>query len=175
MTQIADVTSSDPWLDLQPFITETQGTASERLIRALAAQVSAEAQDLADCEDLVKRSDEPYVRLLLGLIVEDQQRHRALLESMVQRLQGAAEVFSAPIVQPVEGSEPLTEVELAAALRVLIRNDHEAARHLRHISRQEASIFGGLYSMLLEAVARDSEKHAAILRYLLTRLEHRTP
>lgn len=171
MTEIAYVTSSDRWLKLQPDSSETQSTASERLIRALAAQVSAEAQDMADCEDLVKRCDEPYVQVLLGLVVDDQQRHRALLESMVRRLQGGADPFSTPTVRPLEDSAPLSEVELAASLRALIRNEHESARHLRHIGRQESVLFGGLYSVLLEAIARDSEKHAAILRFLLIRLE----
>jgi hypothetical protein len=44
---------------------------------------------------------------------------------------------------------------------------------LRHIARQEPQLYDGLYPLLLEAIARDSEKHATILRYLLTRLEER--
>jgi hypothetical protein len=67
----------------------------------------------------------------------------------------------------------LPGVQLAATLRDLIRNEHEGARHLRHIGRQEAAVSDGLYSMLLETIARDSEKHAAILRFLLARLERR--
>jgi len=174
MTDIAYLTSSDPWLDLQPDPPDNRSAASERLFRALAAQLSAEAQDLADCEDLAKRSDEPSVKLLLGVVVEDQQRHQALLESMVQRLHGGVDTYPTPSLHPVEDLAPLSEVELTAALRVLIRNDHEAARHLRHIGRQESAVFDGLYSMLLEAIARDAEKHAAILRFLLIRLERRT-
>jgi hypothetical protein len=46
--------------------------------------------------------------------------------------------------------------------------------HLRHIARQESHLYGGLYAVLLEAIARDSEKHATIFRYLLGRVEDRT-
>jgi hypothetical protein len=175
MTEIASRTSSDPWLNLQPDSPRNATAASERLIRALEAHLSAEAQDLADCEDLANRSSEPSVKLLLGLIIEDQYRHRALLGSMVQRLDGAVEVIAAPADQTRGGgSSSVTEVELAAAARTLIRNEHEAARHLRHIARQESPLYAGLYSVLLEAIARDSEKHAALLRFLLTRLERRS-
>ena len=78
-----------------------------------------------------------------------------------------------PRFQSSADSAPLSGVELAAALRDLIRNEHEGARHLRHIGRQDAAVYDGLYSLLLEAIARDSEKHAVILRFLLARLERR--
>ena len=35
-------------------------------------------------------------------------------------------------------------------------------------------MYGGLYPLLLETIARDSEKHATILRYLLLEMEGRT-
>jgi len=60
-------------------------------------------------------------------------------------------------------------------VRDLMRNEHEGSRHLRHLARQEPSLYGGLYPLLLETIARDSEKHATILRFLLHRIEERTP
>ncbi len=38
-----------------------------------------------------------------------------------------------------------------------------------------ATLNGGLYPLLLETIARDSEKHATILRYLLHRVESSAP
>lgn len=61
--------------------------------------------------------------------------------------------------------------EIGASVRGLLRNEHEAARHVRHLARQEPLRYGGLYRLLLETIARDSEKHATILRYLLQLLE----
>jgi hypothetical protein len=63
--------------------------------------------------------------------------------------------------------------ETAGIVRGLIRNEHEGARHLRHLARQERARYGGLYPVLLETIARDSEKHAAMLRFLLRRIEER--
>ena len=64
--------------------------------------------------------------------------------------------------------------EIAVGVRGLIRNEHEGSRHLRHLARQEPTLYGGLYPLLLETIARDSEKHATILRYLLHHIEERT-
>jgi rubrerythrin len=174
MTEIVPVPSSDAWMNLQLDLSPTcTRAASERLLRALEAHASAEAHDLADCQDLAQRSDDPYVKLLFGLIIGDEQRHQTLLESMVRQLQNGSEAASMPTAESPGDLAPLPGVQLAAALRDLIRNQHEGARHLRHIGRQEAAAYDGLYSMLLEAIARDSEKHAAILRFLLARLERR--
>ena len=173
MTEIVP-RSSDAWsslhLDRPPTCTYA---ASERLVRALEAHASAEAHDLADCQDLAQRSDDPYVKLVFDLIIDDEQRHQALLQSMVRHLQDGSEAPSMPTIQFSADSVALSGVELAAALRDLIRNEHEGARHLRHIGRQDAAVDDGLYSLLLEAIARDSEKHAVILRFLLARMERR--
>ncbi len=47
--------------------------------------------------------------------------------------------------------------------------EEEGARHLRWLAAQHKRVYGGLFMLLLETVALDSEKHAHILRYLLRR------
>ena len=92
---------------------------------------------------------------------------------MVRRLQEKVEFVESPTALPVpDGSASSLDADMALTLRGLMRDEHEAAHHLRHIAHQEPHLYGGLYSLLLlETLARDSEKHAVILRYLLTRNE----
>jgi hypothetical protein len=145
---------------------------SERLIRALEAHAAAEAHDIVDCERLVDQIADPAARLLLELIVEDEQRHHRLLQRMIRRLQEEVEFIPSPTALPVPSEEAMPEAEAAAAsVRSLIRDGHEGARYVRHLARQEPGLYGGLYAVLLETFARDSEKHAHVLRYLLRRLE----
>jgi rubrerythrin len=147
---------------------------SERLIRALEAHASSEAHDLAVCQQLAEHSHDPIVRLLVGMVVEDEQRHHSLLQSMIRRLQEEVEFVNEPGALPVgDAVTPAADGEMAATLRGLIRDEHEGARHLRHLARQEPHLYDGLYPLLLEAIARDSEKHATILRFLLLRVEER--
>jgi hypothetical protein len=146
---------------------------SERVIRALEAHASAEAHDLATCETLAQRSSDPVMKMLIGLVAEDERRHHSLLRSMVRRLQEEVEFVPSATALPVESADAADDSELSTTLRGLIRDEHEGARHLRHIARQEPHLYDGLYPLLLETVARDSEKHATILRYLLLRIEDR--
>jgi hypothetical protein len=149
---------------------------SERLVRALEAHAAAEAADVVACRQVAERLDDPVVNLLVDMIVQDEQGHASLLRSMIRRLQ-ETELVTSPDAVPVRsgsGSGTMEAAsETAAIVRGLIRNEHEGSRHLRHLARQEPARYGGLYPVLLETVARDSEKHAAMLRFLLRRIEER--
>jgi hypothetical protein len=149
---------------------------AERLTRALEAHAAAESHGWATCQQLADRLDDPLSRLLLGLIVEDDRRHESLLQSMVHRLNedvrpDSALALTADALDTAAGLSSNELPELAADLRGLIRDEHEGARYLRHLGRKDPNLYAGLYQLLLETIARDAEKHALILRFLLRRME----
>jgi hypothetical protein len=166
-----------PWL--HPVAGGEPPPLSERLIRALEAHAAASAADVATCRELASRMNDPVAELLVGMIVDDEQRHDSLLRSMVRRLEEEVDFLPARGALPVPSGSMSTDVEaateIAASVRGLMRNEHEGSRHLRHLARQEPTLYGGLYPLLLETIARDSEKHATILRYLLHRIEASAP
>jgi len=160
------VTSIAQNIDLNTWLVPERDTESpalsDRLIRGLEAHQAAEAHDVAECRALEQRLGDAACGLLLDLIADGEQRHQALLQVMVQHLQG----------EDVQPAAPLrADLTMVTALRALIRDQHEGARYLRHLGRQTPALYQGLYTTLLETMARDSEKHAAILRYLLRRIE----
>jgi rubrerythrin len=143
---------------------------SERLIRALEAHAAAEAHDIANCEQLAQTSDSPVMRLLLELIIEDEQHHHALLRRIRNRLR--ADVDSIPTIgEAVPAGIVTADPAAISSIRSLIRDEQEGARYMRHLARQEPGLYDGLFALLLETIARDSEKHAHIFRYILRRLE----
>jgi hypothetical protein len=107
-------------------------------------------------------------------VVEEQQRHRSLLQRMVRRLQSEVEFTASPTALPIPSDECFSGGEQAILnVRDLIRDEREGARYLRHLARQQSDVYDGLYAVLLECMARDDEKHTVVLRYLLRRLEAR--
>ena len=176
MTTTAPIATTNPWL--HPLAEGNPPPLSERLIRALEAHQAAEAADVASCLQVAQRLGDPVADLLVGMIVEDEQRHDTLLRAMIRRLHEEVEFVASPDAVPVPTESGLGTVaaaaEIAPSVRGLMRNEHEGARHLRHLARQEPTLYGGLYPLLLETIARDSEKHATILRYLLLQIEGRT-
>jgi hypothetical protein len=147
---------------------------SERLIRALEAQTAAQTEEIATCEQLIDCAADPTAKILLELVVEEQQRHRSLLQRMVRRLQSEVEFTASPTALPVPSDECFSGGEQTVTnVRGLIRDEREGARYLRHLARQQSDVYDGLYAVLLECMARDDEKHTVVLRYLLRRLEAR--
>src|SRR5207248_10349929 len=134
----------------------TPPSVSERLIRALEAHATAEAHDLATCEELAEHSSDHVLKFLIGLIAGDERRHHSLLQSMVHRMQQEVEFVPSPTALPVESAGSSDDAPLVTMLRSLIRDEHEGARHLRHLARQEPHLYDGLYPLLLETIARDS-------------------
>jgi hypothetical protein len=170
MIDLAPVAANNPWL--HPLAPTNPPSLSERLIRALEAHASAEAHDLATLQELVDGSTDPVLKMLIGLVADDELRHHSLLQSMVRRLQEEVEFVSSPTALPVsEADAAPDQLQVASTLRSLIRDEHEGARHLRHVARQEPHLYDGLYPLLMESIARDSEKHASILHFLLQRVE----
>jgi hypothetical protein len=169
--ELASIAATNPWL--HPLAPTTPPSLSERVIRALEAHASAEAHDLATCEELADHSSDQVLKLLIGMIADDERRHHSLLQSMVRRLQQEVEFVASPTALPVESADTADDPELVDTLRSLIRDEHEGARHLRHVARQDPHLYDGLYPVLLETIARDSEKHATMFRYLLLRIEER--
>ena len=169
MSEVTSAPTLDAWLSLHANTPTHPPSATERLIRALEAHASAEERDLTDCESLAQRSHDPVARLLIEMIVDDERRHHVLLQSMVRRLQEEVDFVASPTALPVApaAEEETDDPDLASAVRALIRDEHEGARHLRHIARQEPHVYDGLYALLLETIARDSEKHATILQFIL--------
>jgi hypothetical protein len=56
--------------------------------------------------------------------------------------------------------------ELVAALETYAQQEEEGARHLRRLAAEQADLYDGLFGLILETMALDSDKHARILRYL---------
>jgi hypothetical protein len=160
----------NPWLE--PLARTAPPSLSERLIRALEAHLAAESHDVGEYQQLVRQSTDPVAQLVLGMILEDAEHHLGLLQRMIRRLQEEVEFTPSLTALPVPAATPEpADGEAAASLRALIRNAHEGSRYLRHLSRQEPGLYHGLYAALFETLARDGEKHATLLHYLLRGVE----
>ena len=51
------------------------GSADERMLRAIKHHAEAEADSLAAYQEMAETDRDPVVRLLMGLVVEDEERH----------------------------------------------------------------------------------------------------
>jgi hypothetical protein len=149
-----------------------QGTPAERLLEAIESHLAEEVDSLAAYRRLAETGGDPLVALLMRLVIDDEERHHRLLQQMAARLHDGLSWSHSPDAlpsgTPVAGA---ASSEAIAATLAFIREEHEGARELRRLARDEHRFADGLFSLLLETMATDSDKHERILRFILARFE----
>lgn len=157
-----------------------QGETStfERLLETVETHVREEMEFLSGYRQLAEAIADPVVALLLQLLLEDEQRHHELLRrialSLRDGLYWSHSMGALPTPPSRLAREPSPELLAAlGALRSYSRQERDGAHRLRELARQNGDLYGGVLALLLESMARDSEKHERILRFILERLKAR--
>jgi hypothetical protein len=149
----------------------------ERLLATIDTHAAAEAKAHEQYARLAQTGD-PAVALVMQLILEDEERHHALLQRIAASLRDGltwrASENALPVVGPASRAIPRRSL---AIVRELLKEERAGAHLLWRMAAEEQDINGGLDALLLEMMARDSEKHARLLRFVEQRLAaaHETP
>ena len=151
-----------------------QGTI-EWLLEKVERHAAAEAGSLVSYEQIKQESDDPVVALVMGLILEDEERHHGLLRRMEATLRDAINWTHSPSALPTS-TAPATphQKDLGAIAKDLVAEERSGAHMMRDLARREKGIDAGLDSLLLEMMAMDSEKHAHLLEFVHDRLVSRS-
>jgi rubrerythrin len=143
----------------------------EWLLEAVERHATGEQEALGLYAEIARVSGDPAIALVMGLILEDEERHHGLLRRIESSLRDALNWTHSPNALPDAATpqEPVT-ADLAGVVRELIAEEHTGARHIRDLAKREKGIGSGLHSLLLEMMAMDSEKHARLLQFVHDRL-----
>lgn len=152
----------------------TPVSLEERLLSIVERHAAAEQGSLDDYRRMAEHSGDPVVGLLMRLVLEDEERHHQLLVRMAASLRDALHWTQSAGALPT-GAAPggRSDAELLAITRARIREEREGMRQFKDLAKRHAHVAGGLFSLLLETMAMDSQKHEHILRFLLKRVEAR--
>lgn len=171
-----------PWLDVpearawtgMPFEHEALPRVSpiEALEEAFEAQQVTKAASVAAYRALVKRNHDPIVAQLLQLVLEDQERHRNLLQRMSATLRDVLNWTRSPEAIPMgPAAADDSAYELLVAARARLCEERENGQQLRQLAKRDKKLYDGLFKVLLEMMAADAEEHESILRFVVQRLE----
>ena len=112
----------------------------EYLLRALESHISSERDALSHYRQLAEQTKDPIVELVMGLILEDEERHHALMRRIAARLQDdlnwthSAEALPKSAVGPssAEAQDLLRQGALARCYtEVVVGRDVGAAGRIR--------------------------------------------
>ncbi|MEA2638783.1 MAG: Rubrerythrin [Chloroflexota bacterium] len=141
----------------------------DELGAAMRAHEESERKALRAYRQLASASSDPLVRELMRLVIEDEVRHHRVfgqLAAMVRHPALAGAQSEPPRRRP---AEDLT-LEIAM-VQFAISAEEDGARDLRRLAQHCSQLHDGIVALILDLIARDSLKHAAILQQVLKRLE----
>jgi rubrerythrin len=147
----------------------------ERLLNGVEAHVRAETDSIEAYRAFADTIRDPQLKLVMGLIVEDEERHHELLRRILTRLNNDVYWQHDPAALPTSTSPAADNDELALGVtRAFLHEELHSVRILRDLSHNAQGVYGGLMELLLDWMALDSQKHERALRFVRQRLEQRT-
>lgn len=141
----------------------------EYLLRALESHIAAERESLGHYRQLAESTKDPVVELVMGIILEDEERHHGLMRRLAARLQDDLNWSHTPEALPVPAAAAAA-AETHELLRRFVLSEEAGIRELQSFAKQAEGLYGGLPSELLAMMALDSQKHEHLLRFLYRRL-----
>lgn len=146
-------------------------SAIEQLLQILDTHVRTEAESLSTYFALAGSLEDPVAQVLLQLLTEDEDRHHKLLRRMAETLRDTLywthSVEALPTGSPAASSRTAENI---AALKLLIAQEHDSSEHFRRLAQDCLKVSDGLFALLLDMMAGDSDRHARTLRFLQQRL-----
>ena len=141
----------------------------ERLQAIIESHATGEEEHMAGYR-LGTLSGDLVSAMLVDLVLEDEERHHALLRRMAARLGDDIEMTRSTSALPSTAPPTDTSATILALTREYAEDEHKGAGILRDLAKHASGLYGGVFSLLLETMARDSEKHERIMRFILQRL-----
>jgi rubrerythrin len=132
------------------------------------AHVREEQQFLDSYRELVDAIDDPATRLLIELIIEDEERHHGLMARL------AEEVRNAPGGDAVTAAPRFSSDDVARLLEPterFLEAERDDRRRLRALAKALEPLGGqNVWPLIVELMEIDTRKHVRILEYVRWRL-----
>ena len=141
----------------------------EYLLRVLEGHIAGEAATLAEYRALAKSTQDPVVELIMGLVLEDEERHHTLMNSLAARIKDDLYWKQTPGALP-PGTPTAADQETYESLRRFVANERFGIHELEEFAGRADGLHGGLPTEILEMMALDSQKHEHLLRFLFRRV-----
>jgi hypothetical protein len=133
----------------------------------LTSHVQAERGLLEEYSAVAERSSSKAFSYLVNLLIEDEIRHHQLFTALAASLRLEAEVRSddppIPYLDFVQGDR----AAVLEATKKLLASEERDALELKRLQRELRDVKNTtLWSVLVDLMYRDTEKHIAILRFV---------
>lgn len=141
--------------------------ADRHLYAHLTSHVETERGLLERYGAIAEKTQSQAFRYLVDLLIEDEIRHHRLFAQLAETLKDEALAGGRNPSVPYMDFDRADSGAVLDATKELIDNEEHDARELKHLQRELRDVKDtSVWSLLVELMQRDTDKHIAILRFV---------
>ena len=147
--------------------------ADRDLFDHLTQHVENERGFLEQYAGLAEATQSKALAYVVGLLIEDEIRHHRLFGQLAETLKHEAELTEAEPVVPRMDFHRVDRDAVLDVTRRLLDRERKDARELKRLRKEFRDYKDTtLWSLLIELMQRDTDKHIAMLRFVQQHTKH---
>jgi rubrerythrin len=132
----------------------------------LTTHVEAERELLQRYSTIAEKTESEAFRYLVQLLVEDEIRHHGLFQDLAESLKNEAILARKPVIPDLDFDRADGQ-GIQEATRQLLQSEERDARELKRLQRDLRDVKDtSLWSLLVDLMERDTQKHIAIVEFV---------
>lgn len=140
---------------------------AEAMLERLKSHVENEGTILDSYWKLIETRPEDYVKYLLRLVVDDEQRHHQIFQEMANSLaSGISWKKVGPRTPMLTRSDEDSRTQLEQAVDHMIMAERSDEQELKRLLKDVGQFHGTLFGLLLRTMQMDTKKHLLILSFV---------
>jgi|SRR5690348_10180002 rubrerythrin len=148
-------------------------SAIEHVLAYLEAHEESERDLLGSYRYAARLGPDSGVRFLMGLILEDEERHQRLMSAMARDVKSSLLWLDDRLPLPDIENKPDAHDRLVLQTERFLDVERENAEQLKELKKEVRRLRSGLLELIVDGMEADTRKHIGILKYIHKQLEGR--
>ena len=133
----------------------------------LTSHVQAERGLLEEYSAMAEKTESKAFRYLVNLLIEDEIRHHRIFAELAESLKTEALLTGEEPAVPNLDFGRSDTAAVRAATKTLTESEEQDAKELKRLRRELRDVKDtSLWSLLVDLMQRDTDKHVAVLRFV---------
>jgi rubrerythrin len=133
----------------------------------LTDHVKAERGLLEEYSAVAEQAQSKAFRYIVNLLIEDEIRHHRIFSELAKSLETEALLKREDPIVPYPDFDQADRAAVLDCTQRLLKNEEQDARELKRLQRELHDVKDTtLWSLLVDLMQRDTQKHIALLRFV---------
>lgn len=143
-------------------------TWERELFELLMNHIDVERETLAHYQQAAEETRSKAFAYVVGLLIEDEKRHHEFFRALAQTVRTEADLVPGSPMIPYMDFDRVDSEKIRRISLALLRNEDEDAKELRRLHDRLREVqHTTLWDLVVDLMRRDTDKHIAILEFVL--------